>query len=111
MPRFGILLVPLLALTLGGCLVRTAVGVATAPVRAVSQVADWTTTSQDESDRALGRVIRQREEMLGELQRNYDQLEAECVAGDDRACRDAVAVRREITALLPLIPVEPVEPD
>ena len=45
---------------LTGCIsaVKTVV---TAPVKAVGQVADWTTTSQDESDRNRGREMRKRE--------------------------------------------------
>ena len=45
---------PLLMLALPGC-VRTVASVVTAPVRAGAQVADWTTTSQDEADRNYGR--------------------------------------------------------
>lgn len=49
------------ALVLGGC-VRTVAGVVTAPVKVVSQGADWATTSQDEADRNRGREIRKQEE-------------------------------------------------
>ena len=54
---------------LTGCIsaVKTVV---TAPVKAVGQVADWTTTSQDESDRNRGREMRKREEQLGKLSRD-----------------------------------------
>src|SRR3546814_11085316 len=41
--------------------------VVTAPVKAVGQVADWSTTSQDESDRNRGRELRS-EEHTSELQ-------------------------------------------
>jgi hypothetical protein len=44
---------------------------------------------------------------VGELQRDYDDLAEECAEGDDEACRDAVAVRREIDGLLPGLPEEP----
>ena len=56
---------------LTGCIsaVKTVV---TAPVKAVGQVADWTTTSQDESDRNRGREMRKREEQLGKLSRQRD---------------------------------------
>lgn len=60
-----IMIVTLMALMLSGCIVRTAADVVTAPVRAVGQVADWTTTSQDEADRNRGREIREEEERLG----------------------------------------------
>jgi hypothetical protein len=102
-----ILAVPALALLLGGCLASTALDIATAPVRVVAQTADWATTSQDEADRARGREIRHREERVGELQRDYDDLAEECAEGDDKACREAVAVRREIDGLLPGLPEEP----
>lgn len=46
---------------LSGCLARTAYNVATLPVRAGSQVVDWTTTSRDEADRNRGRAIRKQE--------------------------------------------------
>ena len=57
--RTLILLAAALALT--GCM-RTVAGVVTAPVKVVSQGADWATTSQDEADRNRGREIRKQEE-------------------------------------------------
>lgn len=99
-------IVPLAALMLSGCLAKTAVGVVTAPVRAGSQVVDWATTSQDEADRARGREIRRREERLGDLQEDLVELEEDCLDGNDQACREAVAKRREIEELLPGVPVE-----
>jgi hypothetical protein len=57
----ALLVLPLAALLLSGCLVRTAANVATLPVRAVGQTADWMTTSQDEADRNRGRAIRKQE--------------------------------------------------
>jgi hypothetical protein len=95
MARIASLLAPAVLLAQGGCVAKTLVDVATLPVRATGQAADWATTSQDEADRERGREIRRREERLGELQRN------------DEACRRAVAVRREMNALAPAIPVEP----
>lgn len=106
MPRVTLLFGALLALPLGGCMASTLVDVATAPVRAAGQVADWATVSQDEADRARGREIRQREEHLGELQRDYAELAEDCADGSDRACRRAVEVRREMDELIPTIPVE-----
>lgn len=93
-------------LLLGGCLARTAVDVVTAPVRVAGAAVDLATTSQSESDEAKGREIRRREEELGRLQRDYEDLAEDCEDGDEDACREAVAVRREIDALLPTIPVE-----
>lgn len=101
------ILLPFAALSLTGCVAKTAFDVVTAPVRAGAQVADWATTSQDEADRARGREIRRREERLGELQQDLAKLEQECLDGDDAACREAVATRREIDEVLPSVPVEP----
>lgn len=111
MSRLTLLSAPILAFSLSGCVASTLVDVATAPVRAVGQAADWATTSQDEADRERGREIRRREERLGELQRDYDNLEEECAEGDDSACREAIAVRREMDELIPTIPVEPADDD
>lgn len=101
------IIAPCTALVLSGCVAKTAFDVVTAPVRVGSQVVDWTTTSQDEADRARGREIRQREEHVGELQRDLLDREEDCLDGDDDACREAVAIRREIDALLPSLPREP----
>ena len=77
------------ALPLAGC-ISTATSIITAPVRAVGQVADWTTTSQEESDRNLGRAMREREEQLGRLQRRRAREVERCDDGNREAC-DAVA--------------------
>lgn len=53
-----LLVLPLLA---GGCVVKTAVNVATLPVKAGAKAVDWTTTSQDEADRNRGRAMRKHE--------------------------------------------------
>lgn len=50
-----------LAFLSAGC-VRTVGTIVTAPVKVVSQGADWATTSQDEADRNRGREIRKQEE-------------------------------------------------
>ena len=101
-----VLILLLAAPVLQGCVAKAAIGVATAPVRAATQAADWATTSQDEADRARGREIRRREEALAELQDRYDDLAEDCEDGSDRACREAVTVRREIEASLPGVPLE-----
>ena len=90
-----------------GCIAKTALDVATAPVRVVTQGADWATTSQDEADRSRGREIRRREERVGELQRDYEKAAERCERGRDEACREAIAIRREIDSLLPGLPYEP----
>lgn len=49
-----------MGLTLPGCVAKTALGVATLPVKATSKAADWATTSQDEADRNRGRALRKK---------------------------------------------------
>lgn len=56
------LALPLLS---GGCIAKTALDIVTLPVKAGSQVVDWTTTSQEESDRNYGRKIREQEAREG----------------------------------------------
>lgn len=63
---------PLLLLALPGC-VRTVASVVTAPVRAGSQVVDWTTTSQDEADRNYGRKMRKQEAREGKERKKADK--------------------------------------
>lgn len=62
-------ILPLLALALSGCVVRTAANIVTLPVRAVGAGVDAVTTSQSEADERRGRQIREEEERLGRLQR------------------------------------------
>ncbi|MFC3712481.1 hypothetical protein ACFOMD_07870 [Sphingoaurantiacus capsulatus] len=61
-----ILLVPLMALSLSGCVVATvadaAVDVVTLPVKAASGAVDLMTTSQEEADRNAGREMRKQAE-------------------------------------------------
>lgn len=104
--RLALVAIAATPLVLGGCLAKTAFDVATAPVRVAGRAVDMATTSQSEADEARGREIRRREERLGRLQRDYEKLAEDCEDGNERACREAVAVRREIDALLPAIPVE-----
>ena len=61
MHRMILLAGPVLMMALSGCIVRTAANVATMPVRAGAQAADWATTSQDEADRNYGRKMRKQE--------------------------------------------------
>ena len=74
----------LLALTpaLSGCVVgtvaRTAVDVATLPVKVVSAGVDAATTSQSEADAARGRELRRADEERGRLAREMQQR---CVSG------------------------------
>ncbi len=84
---------------LSGCIsaVKTVV---TAPVKAVGQVADWTTTSQDEADRNRGREMRQREEQLGKLSRQRDKAAEKCRDGKEDQCQRAEVLEHEIEALM-----------
>lgn len=54
-----------LSVSLGGCIAKTAVDVATLPVKAGSKAVDWTTTSQSEADRNYGRKMRKQEAREG----------------------------------------------
>lgn len=87
------------AVALSGCIARTAVDVVTAPVRAGAQIVDWTTTSQDEADRSLGRQVRQREEAIGRLERQRREAAEDCEDGEEDACERAGELDREIARL------------
>ena len=54
MRGIALLTFPILALALGGCVARTAVNVATAPVRVAGKAVDLATTSQSERDEKRG---------------------------------------------------------
>jgi hypothetical protein len=64
-----ILMVPVAALMLSGCLARTAIDVVSLPVHAAGKAVDWTTTSQAESDRNRGRMMRKEEARIRKEQR------------------------------------------
>jgi hypothetical protein len=95
------------ALALQGCLAKTAVDVVTLPVKIASSGVDMATTSQSEADQKRGREIRQREERLGRLQRDYEKQIDRCGDGDRRACDQARATYAEMQVLLPSLPAEP----
>ena len=95
------------ALALQGCLAKTAVDVVTLPVKVASKGVDLATTSQSEADQKRGREIREREERLGRLQRDYQEQIEECSDGDRRACSHARLTYAEMQVLLPSIPAEP----
>jgi len=97
----------LVTLALQGCLARAAVDAVTLPVRAASKGVDLATTSQSEADEKRGREIRKREERLGQLERDYDRQMERCGEGDDAACDQAQAIRAEMKAIMPGVPVEP----
>ena len=97
------------SLLLQGCIVRTAADVVTAPVKVASKGVDLATTSQSEADEKRGREIRQREERLGKLERQYDEQLEDCRDGNRRACDEARETYAEMQILLPTIPAEPDE--
>ncbi|PEQ12118.1 hypothetical protein B2G71_13320 [Novosphingobium sp. PC22D] len=92
---------------LGGCLAKTALDVATAPVRVAGKTVDLATTSQSEADEKRGREIRRREERLGELQRSYDKNMRRCDEGYRNACFKARNDYAEMQDILPTVPREP----
>ncbi len=73
----GVVLLAMLALP--ACVARTALDVATMPVRAGAQAADWATTSQDEADRNYGRKMRKQEAREArERKKAEEQRKREC---------------------------------
>jgi len=62
MRRYLLLAATLLPILTGGCVARTAVHVATLPVKATGKAIAWTTTSQSEADRNAGRKERKERE-------------------------------------------------
>lgn len=62
-----------LPLLSGGCVAKTAFDIATMPVKAAGQAADWATTSQDESDRNYGRKMREKEAKEGRERKKQDE--------------------------------------
>ena len=68
-------LIAALPLVTGGCIAKTAFDVVTLPVKAGSQVVDWSTTSQEESDRNYGKKMREKEAREGKERR---KAEKEC---------------------------------
>jgi len=104
--RPALLVALCLPLTLGGCLAKAVVDVATAPVKIAGRGVDLATTSQSEADEKRGRALRKREARLGEFERTYDRESAACVRGNQGACRQARTTYDEIQALLPTVPVE-----
>ncbi|HKX90103.1 MAG TPA: hypothetical protein VJM13_12885 [Sphingopyxis sp.] len=89
----AVLAAPLLA----GC-VSAVKTVVTAPVKAVGQVADWSTTSQDEADRNRGREMRKSEERVGKLSRQRDKALEKCRDGNAEQCQRAEVIEHEIEA-------------
>jgi hypothetical protein len=72
-----ILILPLAALALGGCVAKTALDIATLPVKVAGAAVDAATTSQAEADRKRGRQIRRQEECLGREERRARKVSRE----------------------------------
>ncbi|WP_369026477.1 hypothetical protein [Qipengyuania sp. RANM35] len=107
MRRLALLILPLASLALQGCLAKTALDVATAPVRIASKGVDLATTSQSEADEKRGREIRRREEELAKLERKYNKAMDKCRDGSRSACDDARNIYAQMQQIIPTIPVEP----
>jgi hypothetical protein len=73
----NILVAALLALSLSGCIAKTALDIATLPVRAAGAAVDVATTSQAEADQKRGRKIREQEECLGREQKRAEKRHRE----------------------------------
>ena len=95
------------SLALQGCLAKTALDVATLPVKVASRGVDLATTSQSEADEKRGREIRKREERLGKLDRAYQKQRKKCLDGDRTSCDEARRTYEEMQVLMASIPVEP----
>jgi hypothetical protein len=100
-------MIPFLSGCVVGTVARTAVTVATLPVKAVAAGVDAATTSQSEADQKRGRELRKREQALGKLQRQYDQQSKYCVRGSQSACDQARRTYDKIQAIAPTVPAEP----
>jgi hypothetical protein len=64
-----LLILPLAALALSGCVAQTALDVVSLPVKVASAGVDAVTTTQAEADRRRGRRIREQEECIGKEER------------------------------------------
>jgi hypothetical protein len=72
-----LLLVPLAALALPGCIAKTALDVATLPVKVASAGVDAVVTTQAEADRKRGAQIRRQEECIGKEDRKARKQDRE----------------------------------
>ena len=95
---------PVAALLLSGCLAKTALAVVTLPVKVASDGVDLATTSQSEADQKRGKEIRQREEQLGKLEREFDKLQGQCLRGNVRACERQSSIKAQIDGFGPARP-------
>lgn len=99
MTRPLLVLAPLVALTLSGCIASTAASIVTAPVKVGAKAVDMATTSQSEADENRGRAMRKRDEKIRKLEKQYSRRLAACNRGETAACADANRISGEIEAL------------
>ena len=97
----------LAAFALQGCIAKTALDIATAPVKVAGKAVDMATTSQSEADEKRGREIRRREEQLAKLERRYREQREDCEDGDRKACEKARETYEDMQEILPSVPYEP----
>ena len=74
------------AVALQGCLAKTVVDVATAPVRIGSKAVDLATTSQSEADEKRGKALRKIDNRLDDLHDDWRKADEQCRDGKDKAC-------------------------
>lgn len=91
---------------LGGCLAKTALDVATAPVKVAGKAVDMATTSQSEADEKRGRALRMQEARLGQLEKRYWQLDSACNRGDAESCAERERVSDALYAMRATLPSE-----
>lgn len=82
---------PLLSGCVVGTVAKTAVDVATLPVKVASAGVDAATTSQKEADEKRGRELRKQDEQRGRL---YREAQERCRKGSPLPTDDCVAVQR-----------------
>ncbi|WP_419825396.1 hypothetical protein [Sphingomonas sp.] len=80
----------LLLMVLSGCVARTAFNVATLPVRAGSQMVDWTTTSRDEADRNYGRKMRKQKKREAKQHAREDEANRKWEREEAKRQREAI---------------------
>jgi hypothetical protein len=97
--RPSMLAVILAGSLLSGCLAKTAVSVATAPLRVAGRAADLATTSQSEADENRGRAMRHRDEKRRKLEKKHRRALADCNKGKREACDDAARINGQIARL------------
>lgn len=88
------------ALLLSGCLARAAVDVVTLPVKVASAGVDAVTTSRSEADEKRGATIRERQDRIVKLKRDYRKISKRCrKKNDERTCDEAKDIAAEIEDL------------